>query len=268
MQITRISHLKLLVTVPEKPPQEMIDDYIKGYRESPDKGYKHARETVPDVEAVIEKVIKPSIKGTKDSLNPNFVTRSGMKVKNIPPPTRAEMEKWARNYLKGMEYAFRDGGKEYLAIIKLMAEIYGKRMRPTLAITGFKDKIRGVSRVAARCLTGDESVLPLILPEEMIKGPLINVILEGREGRFSSRLNSQLISDGSQIIDRGYQPGDIIEGNANINELGNSYARKEFVPFTPNGASHIAFMVTPLVGYHHGVREDRQLFLEIVVSVP
>jgi len=254
---TIILQIKLRVEVPEETPQEMIDTYIKGYKESPDKGYKHAREAVPDVKAVIEKIIKPSIKGTKDSLNPNYVTRSGMKVKNIPPPTQAEMEKWARKYLKGMEYAFRDGGKEYIAVIKLMAEIYGKRMRPTLAITGFKDKIRGVSRVAALCLIGNESVLPLILPEEMIKGPLINVILEGREGRFSSRLNSQLVSDGSQIIKNGYQPGDIIEANANINKVVNTYARDGFVPFTPNGASHIDF-----------IREKGQLFLDIQVSVP
>lgn len=249
---TEISHLKLRVTVPEKPPPKMIETYIKGAMDSPDKGYKRLKEVIPDIDAVIEKIIKPGVDRTKDWLNPKYVPKHGRK----PPPNREDMERQARRWLKKMKHAYRDKGKEHAEVMKYMAEIWGEKMLPNLAITGYQDEIRGVGPVTSCWLTGDGSVLPLIHPKEIILGPQVDITKPGQGGIFRKRFNSLILSVGKPIIVNKNQPDYIKEGNEQINRLVTAFASNKFVSFTPGGASRVDFIMA-----------ERQLFLEIVVSV-
>jgi len=252
---TKISHVKLRVQIEEKPPQELIEAYINGFMKSPDKAYKRLREAVPDIDTVIEKIIKPGIKGSKDLFKPDAVTTTGQKIKDIPMPTLADMEKWAKRWFKKTKHAHRYDSKEYLESIKNMAGFWAKTMLSTLAIKGFKDKIRGVGPIAASWLTGALTVLEKINRKEIIEGEPFDIIRAGYGGTFRKTFNSKIVSVGRPVIAKKYQPGDIIYANEQINRLVNAFALNKFVRFTPGGDSRVDF-----------IREDRQLFLEIVVS--
>ncbi|GAI12856.1 unnamed protein product, partial [marine sediment metagenome] len=131
-------------------------------------------------------------------------------------------------------------------IVKAMADLWAKKMLPTLAITGYQDKIRGVGPVAFRCLTGDLTVVKRISREEIIEGEPIDITKRGQAGIFRMRFNSKIISSGSKIIRKNYQPSYIKDGNAQINRLVNAFASNKFVSFTPGGDSRVDF-----------IREDR-----------
>lgn len=253
---TKILHIKLLVTVPDQPPPEMIEAYIKGAMKAPDKAYKQLKKVIPDVEAVIEKIIKPAIKGSKDLFKPEALTHRVTKIKDSFKPTQADLEKWAERWLKKTKYAYRHKGKEHAEVMKAMAGYWGKSMIPTLAIRGFQDKIRGVGPVASRCLTGDLTVVKRISREEIIEGKPIDITKRGQVSKFRNRFLGQITSSGSQIIKKNYQSGDIIYGNGQVNRLITMFTSNKFVSFTPGGDSHVDF-----------IREVGELFLEIVVSV-
>jgi len=270
---TIISHLKLIVPVIEEPPQELIDAYIKGWVSAAPKAYRHLKKALPDTKAVIAKLIKPSLKARQSLFNPEYYTRRGIQIKDIPAPDQDDLERWARRWLKKMQYVFGDT-KELSRKMKFRPEIYLKEMaRLNLPFMGFKDIIRGVGPVAARWLTGDQSVLGLIGSGDTFEGGPVDITRSGpvptsRRGqaprpgrgsplaaRFRGRFIRQILKTGSQIIKLKYWPDQIDKGNDKINRLVIRYARDKFVPFTPGGASHVDFMI-----------EVTRLFLDIQVS--
>jgi hypothetical protein len=254
---TIISHLKLLVPVIDEPPQELMDEFIKGLLGAKPKTYQRLKEVLPDAEAVIAKMIKPSLKATQSLFNPEYSTRRGFKIKDIPAPDQADIEKRARRYLKKTQYAFQDD-KELDTKIKFKAENYLKAMaRLNLPFRGYKDIIRGVGPIGARWLTGDQTVLALLESADIIiKGPPVDITRTGQASRFRQRFISQILGAGSQIINAGYRPSLLAKGNEQINRLVSEYATDRFLPFTPAGASHVDF-----------IKEPAYLFLDIQVSV-
>lgn len=254
---TKILHLKLKVQIDDQPPQELIENYLKGTKESAKKTYENLKEAVPDVATVIEKIIKPRVESHKSFFKPDGVTRRGTKVKDSLNPTQAEIEKQAKRWLKRMKVAHRYDSKEYIASIKNMAEYYAKEMTLlVLPFRGYKDKIRGVGPIAARWLTGDPTVVKRVSREEIIKGKPVNITQEAEKSRFRQVLINQLLSSGRQIIKKDYQPSEFIYGNAIINRLVTGYATNKFMPFVSGGTSYVDF-----------IREDKELFLEVQVAV-
>ncbi len=257
--MTIISHLKLMVPVIEKPPPELMDTFIKGCLRAAPKTYRHLKKALPDTKAVIDKMIKPGLKATESFFNPEYGTRRGMKIKDIPAPSQDDIETWARRWLKGTQYAFEKDPKERIREIKFKAENYIRETAySNLPFSGFGDKIRGVGPVGARWLTGDKSVLSLIGPGDTFKAPPVNIIPTSRRdqaARFRGRFINQIVSAGSKIIKADYRPSLLAKGNDKINRLVSEYARDKFVPFTPGGASHVDF-----------IREPAYLFLDIQVS--
>ena len=260
---TIISHLKLMVPVIEKPPPELLDAFIKGWVSAIPKTYRHLKKALPDTKAVIAKLIKPSLKARQSLFNPEYYTRRGIQIKDIPAPSQDDLEIWARRWLKKTQYVFQDV-KELSRKMKFRPEIYLKEMaRLNLPFRGYKDIVRGVGPVAARWLTGDNSVLPLLAGDEVIKAPAVDITRPGQAPRFRGKFINQIVSAGSQIIKLKYRPDQIDKGNDKINRLVTGYARDKparrsggFVPFTPGGASHVDFIM----------EAGGQLFLDIQVS--
>jgi len=267
---TLISHLKLRVPVIEEQPPELLDAFIKGMVCAIPKTYRHLKKALPDTQAVIDKLIKPSLKGKESFFNPDYVTRRGLEMRDILTVSEAEIESWARRYLKKTQYAFQDD-KELIPKIKFGAVYYLKEMaRLVLPFKGYKDKIRGVGPVGARWLTGDQAVLALIEPGELIsrripmcigteagKGsPPVDIVRHGQASRFRERFIIQVLKTGGQIVKTHYLPDQIEKGNVKINRLVNQYVSGRFAPFTPGGTSHVDF-----------IWELAHLFLDIQVSV-
>lgn len=263
-----ISHLKLMVPVIEKPPPELIDAYIKGWLRSAPKAYRHLKKALPDTKAVIAKMIKPGLKARQSLFNPEYYTRRGIQIKDIPAPSQDDLEIWARRWLKKMQYVFQDI-KELSRKMKFRPEIYLKEIaRLNLPFRGYKDIVRGVGPVAARWLTGDKSVLSMIGPGDTFKAPPVDITRSGQAPRFRGRFINQILAAGSQIIKLKYRPdlpvrgrtqtGKTDKGNEQINRLVTGYARDKFVPFTPGGASHVDFIM----------EAGGQLFLDIQISIP
>jgi len=253
---TIISHLKLIVPVIEEPPPELLDAFIKGWVSAIPKTYRHLKKALPDTKAVIAKIIKPGMKGKESFFRPDYVTRRGLEMKDILTVSEAEIESWARRYLKKTQYAFQDD-KELIPKFRFRAENYVREVaRLNLPFSGYKDKIRGVGPVGARWLTGDQLVLALLEPGEFIKGPPVNITRSGQAPRFRGRFITQILSAGSKIINADYRPSLLAKGNDKINRLVSGYARDKFVPFTPGGASHVDFIM----------EAGGQLFLDLQVS--
>ncbi len=253
---TKISHVRLRVQINEPTPPGLIETYMKGVMKSPDKVYKQLKKVIPDIEAVIEKILKPAIKGSKGLFKPEAFTRRGTKIKDSFRHSRADLVKWARKYLKKRKYAFRHEGKEYAEVMEVMSGIWGEKMTWfVLPFSGFGDKIRGVGPIVAQWLTGILTVLKKINPKEIIKRGPIDITQPGQGGKFRKRLNSQILEFGSQVIKKKFDPREIIYANEQINRLVNEFARDEFVPFTPGGESHVDFMIG-----------DDALFLDVQVS--
>ncbi|GAJ15767.1 unnamed protein product, partial [marine sediment metagenome] len=103
------------------------------------------KDAVPDIETVIEKMIKPVIKGTKGLFKPDAFTTRGTKIKDSLNPSQAVMEKWAKRWFKKTEYAYRNQGKEHAEIMEHMAPYHAREVTLlVLPFCGYKDKIRGV----------------------------------------------------------------------------------------------------------------------------
>jgi hypothetical protein len=252
-----ISHLKLLVPEINEPPRELMDEFVKGLLDAKPKTYRRLKQALPDAEAVITKMIKPSrLGGTQSLFNPDFVTRSGLDIKDVMTVSEAVIETWARRYLKKIQYAFQDD-KELDTKIKFKAVYYLNEMaRQVLPFQGYQDKVRGVGPIGARWLTGDESVLALLKSADIIiKGPPVDITRSGQKPRFRGRFINQIVSAGGQIVKTHYLPDQIAKGNVKINRLVNQYAADRFVPFTLGGASHVDF-----------ISEPGHLFLDIQVS--
>jgi len=245
------------VPVIEEPPPELMDEFIKGCIRAAPKTYRHLKEALPDTKAVIAKMIKPGMKATQPFFSPDYVTRRGLEMKDILTVSEAEIETWARRWLKKTHLAFQDNAKEYIEKVKRKAEYYLKEMaRLNLPFRGYKDKVRGVGPVGARWLTGDQTVLSLIGSQEIIMAPPVDITRSGQAPGFRGRFIRQILASGGQIIKGHYRPDQIAKGNDKINRLVTGYARDKFVPFTPGGASHVDF-----------ISEPGHLFLDLQVSV-
>jgi len=256
---TLISHLKLLVPVIDEPPPELVERFIQRYLRSATKTYRRLKEAMPDTKAVIEKMIKPSRKATQSLFRPDYVTRRGLKIKDIPGPDQADLEAWARRWLRKAQYSLEEAPEVFIQKIKLRAEDDARHLaRSRLPFLGFGDKIRGVGPLGARWLTGDQSVSGHLGPADTIiqNGP-VDITRPGQATRFRTRFINQILAAGSQIIKAHYRPSLLEKGNDKVNQLVTQYAAARFIPFTPGGASHVDFMT-----------EARQLFLDIQVAIP
>lgn len=248
-----ISHIQLKVPLLDPPPpglvESLIDAWVKGNIQSIIKRQKHLKKAIPNIKAVIAKIIKPGLAKAKASIRPGYVNIHGIKTEELLSPSRAELEKWARQWLKKTKLGL-DPTRLIEAILHKAINYAKTMLQRVIPFRGYKDIVPGLARLAADWLTGKVSVLKLIPQEEIIKGEPIDIIKPGQTAKFRKAFTNQIVSVGSRIINLGYLAHTIKKGNAKINKLVSACTRPSLVP-------SVNFII-----------EDEQLFLEVQVSVP
>lgn len=244
-----ILNIRVAVIAPKESRPGLGEDWAGPMKKSAQKAYKKLRETLPDIDAVIEKVIKPGIKTQRRMFkeDPAYPVRY----------TRADLEEMARNYLKGVRRGFKperfddaiEFGKKYMAdeTTRLVIPFKGSR----------KDKIRGLGPFVARLLSGAKNVAgEFISADVLLEGSPVDIIRPDKKGEFRSEFANRIAQAGPRIIRNLANQRTRDNESVLTCQMMNKYKRPDIEPFAPNGKSYMRFVVI-----------DNQLYLEIQVTL-
>jgi len=238
--------VRIVVIIPEKPFPELSEKWGRGMKLTISKRATGLKKALPDIETIIEKVIKPKISAER-RMFPTVAAR--------PEPSRAELERMARNWLKGIKHGRHQRPYES-AIDQTKLRLAQGLTERVLPFRGYRDKLRGVGPFAARWLTGDKKARNELTPaDELVIGQPVMITAPEKVHPFRNKFIARIVSAGSQLTISPLDESVRKDQNDRINQLVQAYASPDLSPFTTGGKSHIDF-----IRYHN------QLYLELQVT--
>ncbi|MEK7310313.1 MAG: hypothetical protein AAB038_05800 [Planctomycetota bacterium] len=215
---------------------------------------KSLLKSIPDAATFRRKLGRPVIRLIDEYINPDFVTRSGRDKQAIMDKLIARFHdrKTARKYFNNVKRAYRTvkgiPAKRIKDSLSFSAAEYALKM--TFGAWRFLGPIQGQGRgafaLAEAYLCGQLKASSLARPQDEITiNQSVCLTTPARVNEFRMKLHNQLMHSAANIIDRRYADRVIRAENDAINRLINKFARKEFVPFSSGGSSHIDFVVHP-----------------------
>jgi len=268
-----ISHILIAVLIPTEVPAELVGRWVNRTKEAAPRTGKGLKKALARPEDFQTKVIKPGLKAFQKLVAPDFISRSGNSVKEMIGAARAKMDRSRRRHHTKIRLFFKavNGVKaqRFRETIDASAGIYARAIRPLLALTGYKKIIRGVAPLAGRWLTNDPAAYDLLREEDEVKegGPVL-ITEPSHQSQFRQRLFYRIRKAGGLILsalDTAFEDFFLKSENDLTNQLVQSYARSEFVPFAPGEPSHLDFVVLPS-GYGSSPRMPR-VYLDLQVAV-
>jgi len=239
------------------------------------RNYKKAIKTESDFHKI---VVIPLQEITAKIINPSFVTRSGLRKRDILAGQREKLKDAPQKAFESLNRIFRTDngikGKEYAqCVIKQAVRFRKYLLKFELPLIGAKNINKGLTTLAAMWLTGDLEVLKYLkkpLDNEagkigrIIRGKPVSIVPPEKFGAFKKALINRLRREGTMVIAARFESKFVQLANENINSLVEQYRDKEFAPFSPKGPSYINYVILK----SHGAKEisKHRLALEIKVS--
>lgn len=248
-----LTHLKVFIPKYNEYPLDKAQRWADKYYARTRHISGHRRQAVRTQKAVKEKVIKPLFKAFERMLNKNFVSKSGLTARAILNKMKDSLDKkGGKKYLDNLERAHRkiDGvpAKYIKDRLPLGAANYAQKMTFGIwRLTGPLDKTgKGALNIVLDWLTGITTTPKFLRKQdEAAAGSPELITTPGRQGRFNRQLRSYLMHAFALICQSNYQTEVLKEQNDRVNQLINKFIRKDFVPFTTAGLSHLDFVLYP-----------------------
>lgn len=255
---------KIFAPIFTKAPAEEVEKWAKNITASADKVYKHSKKLIKTRKDFDQQIAEPGERGFAKSLgdmDPAF-------KKQIMINYHANMKRAAKRYFLKLDRAYKtpkyaesiESGKQWYeeSWLRYIGPLRGNK----------KSKIKGLGALGAMVLSADKDLVKFLKPDmdEIIEGNPICVVLPDKMGKFRNDVRNLIIRYGSFIIDGNYYPETIRLGIERLNQLVEQYRTPEFMPFMPNGESHIDFIVIEIPDPNNPDKMIKQLGLEIQVS--
>lgn len=257
-----VSHVRLLVDVPETPP-EIIERWKEGLKAQAERIAINRNKRIGDASAFIARMAGPAIKGWKNVLNPAYVSRKGLKASEINASFGANLSDAFKKYKGHLDYLFEtvDGvsAKRFKDLVDRAAEDYGIGIATRLLpFTGYRASFLGLCGIACLWLTARSTT------EGFLRGG--DTVLEGgpylicpatKQSGLKAMLNQRLIQAGATIVKSGLDAATIAAQNQLTAEQiqGFTDPSLDLIPFVGSGDSHVDYVV-----------DNGILYLDIQVS--
>jgi hypothetical protein len=116
-------------------------------------------------------------------------------------------------------------------------------------------------------LTQPKELKKWLKKEDEVKGDTDwRITKDDQAGKLANNLRNLIIRSSTFIIEGDYQPDTIRLVTERLNQLVEQYRTPEFVPFIPQGASHIDFIVIEIPDQNNPDKMIKQLGLEIQLA--
>lgn len=258
-----VSHVRLMVLVYDKAPDSIVDKWVEGFEANAERINKNRKAILNNELAFSARVANISSRAYANSLNPNFISKSGQNAKDIIARQSANLKTSFEKYQDSLDYAFEtvDGvpGKRFKDRVKKRKKHFAERIaKKVLPYTGCKPGQAGLIQIAGKWLTDDPTVEGILRGGDDIQegGPLL-ITTKDVAPTLKATLAGRLQQAGIAMTDSNNDPAILKSQNDRTNALVQRFVDSTLalVPFTTDGASHIDFIVV-----------EGRLFLDIQVS--
>jgi len=190
-----------------------------------------------DPEAFGKKMAKPILDTARRMLSDDFVSKKGLTKEQIITALQKKLNDPAT------AEKYRQGIKQMAQKVK--DDLPQMKERRARGMT-FSAKGEDAIKLVENWLTGNPKSKRLLSKhDEVLSGEPMLICQPAKQGKFKSKLHNQLMRSVKNISDLGYDPKFRKRENDKINRLVNNYLRKDIIPFSTGGTSHIDFVVIP-----------------------
>jgi isopropylmalate/homocitrate/citramalate synthase len=252
----KLSHVIIRARVFKRLPRRLLDRWLKHTLEGIPKMIRNYKKVIKTESDFYRIVAIPLQEITAKMINPAFVTRSGLRKRDILARQREKLKDAPQKALESLSRLFQKDegvkGRQYAErVIKQADKFKRYLLRSELPLIGAENINKGLTTLAAMWLTGDLAVLKYLKKPldnkagkagRVFYGKPICIASPEKVGLFKKALINRLRSEGAMIISSRLEKEFINLANENINKLVEQYRDKEFAPFSQNGLSHINYI--------------------------
>lgn len=249
----------------EAPPEVVAKrrNSIIASREKTYRAIKNAVKTQKDFD---RKIGQPAVDTQKSLIDPDFVTRSELRKKDIIHKTQDSTGRAFPEFKKGLKRYYKSDDPE--KVNQALDGFVENYMKYTVPLRGYKKgHLKGLVYLGVMALTGDKDLKKFLRRGQgtIFTGEPICITSPAKKGKFRKDLASKLGRLGRDIIKSGYNPGITRESNTVINRLVEKYRLSKFAPFSP--APDEVYPLNETVASHIDfIRPGNHLYLGIQVA--
>lgn len=256
-------HLIRPIVIGKWVPARIAEQWKDGFQVNAERINEKRLMKVPDEARYQDRVVGSSVKGFKEVLNPNLVSRAGLKTPEILNKHKTNLERSFKKYHKKLEAAYEtvDGvsAKRFKEAVEIAQAHYASGMaKRTLPFTGTRAEGLGVGPLMAAWLTQANTAEGMLTPSDqlVVGGPILITTIALRNS-FKPAINPRLIQAGSVITASEYNPSVIKAQNDETNELANRFVDPalNLIPFARGGKSKVDY-----------VRKGAEFYFEVKVT--
>lgn len=202
---TIVSHVILVTDVPQAA-LAVIERWKQGLKDRADRILANRRSRIPDATAFNDLLATASIKGWKDVINPDFMSRAGLKASEIRASHQANLSQAFEKYRDQLEFLFEtvDGipAKRFKDLVDRAAEEYARGIETrTLPFTGYRPSGLGLTAIASYWLTADVTTEGFLRSgDKVLEGGPYRVCPIAKKPGLKTMLNQRLIQAGATIV--------------------------------------------------------------------
>ncbi|MEK7309582.1 MAG: hypothetical protein AAB038_02045 [Planctomycetota bacterium] len=261
-----ISEVKLAVLLDLAEAGEVqVERWKRGTKNNADLTYQQMQQAIGNESDYKSKMALPAATAYAPTMNPAYVSRSGLDRNRIVRKQADNIANGYENYRGSLAQAFEtvDGEpcKRYKEAIDASAEVYGQHVaRSVLPFTGSREIGIGMAPIAAMWLTGDIKTERLLRGDDQVGlGGPINVarVMPDMRTALKSAVVNRIVQSGKTLISADWDPTVMTQENDHINNLIASLQNVAYVAFATAGVSHCDWILI-----------DGRKYLEIKVATP
>lgn len=246
---------KVIIWAPDftSLPDGMLSKWLKNTQAGIPQMIKHINESIHSSKDYDEKIVQKSVEAYKKSINPNYISQGGKNKEDIIKKLTDNRKKGMKQYFSERKKVFRrrDGipHKRYQESLYTGMKKYEENyLNYVLPMVGHKTLGKGLATLAAGWLAGDKKVKNFLRDADtIITGEPILICPLEKKGLFQNKLRNHLVFWGRLVLYDPLYKECRKEANEQINQLVQVFTRSEFAPFSPDGASHIDFVIPKII---------------------
>jgi hypothetical protein len=221
---------EIMVYIPgyNEYPLAKVLKWMAGYEERLNRLRAAQQKAIPNFEEYLKNNAQPLIDGYIKSLNPEFVSRSGLNAKQLIRRMRSKVfsKEAYEKYCQG------------LSVEKLMDKLPLKSATYAAKMTFGRWRLEGgltadgpsALKIIIRWLGGDKKITSALRKQDkLLKGGPVQIIPTERAGEFKLKLRTLLKSGFNNILNAHYAPSAVSEENDRLGQLVDRYQCPEFM---------------------------------------
>jgi hypothetical protein len=253
-------------------PREMAENWQKNITHSIPQMVRKIKKAIHIPDDYDKKIVNRAVKSYSVSINPDFVSRSGLTREDIIAKHRKSLEKQKEQYFKNVNKVFRkkDGisSKNYMETLPDGLKEYAyEYVNFVLPMIGHKTLGKGLATLGTMWLAGNQKVNSFLRDtDKVIFGKPILITDTLRKAKFQIKLRNRLVFWGNLLL-RTFDSYWIKEANKDINLFVQVFKMSEFAPLISGGLSYIDFIVERIPDKTQPKKLKENLCLDIQVSL-